>query len=360
MLNDRNIVEMWCVVGILELMNEAKLVCEKKQPLRLTNDTMSELDIENTEDLFISHDYTGNIPNLNNLSRLKVLHINRNLSVEEFERLDLSAIEDLYVSFSCEVKAISIIAPRLKKLTVSIANNEDHRLSAFDTISPYIDISRCGDLEELTLIHCTGYKLVGEQFDCLRGFVCVDCRYWNFDLLKRMQNLTAFVATGCELSDIGFLNGCCTPASIDLTYNRITNADLLFSLSGLEELKIYRNPLEDPQKYYSLLCDRVYVTDKDRDFLAFLSSVWVSRNMAYMAIHNARQPDKKRPAVVQHMYDRLSDEKIFAKHFARRVKENIEYHTSAEKNYRVSALLTADELRDYILREYPFVEEYWR
>ena len=47
--NDRNIVEMWCVVGILELMNEAKLVCEKKQPLRLTNDTMSELDIENTE-----------------------------------------------------------------------------------------------------------------------------------------------------------------------------------------------------------------------------------------------------------------------------------------------------------------------
>lgn len=341
------------------MISQAKEICDRKKPFRLSGDISPNIDFINTEDIFVSNEYDGDLSLLSRFTGLRKLHINRNIDIDDFLRLDLSNLEDLYVSFDRDIKDIRIDAPGLRKLTIYISNNENDQLTLFDVAAGHIDISACRKLEELTLKHCTGYELDFSALDCLDSLACMDCRYWDFSLLKKIPTVSRFVATGCAIREIEFLRGQENLVDIDLSYNEITHADVLYEFTNLQEVKLYRNPIENPGRYYSLTCKRVYVTDKDHDFLGFLSSVWRCRNIAYMAIGNCRKPNPKRPEYVQRIYDKQTDEEIFARHFAIRVKEAIEYHTSPEKCHRSSVLLKEKELRAYIMREYPFVREYW-
>lgn len=113
------------------------------------------------------------------------------------------------------------------------------------------------------------------------------------------------------------------------------------------------NKTDSPKK------SETFISRKDRDFNLFLSSVWTSRNIAYMRLKSARKPNPKRPPFAQAFYDRQTDEQIFASYFASRIKWDIEYHTSAEKNGWINILLTAEELTEYVLQEYPFLAEFF-
>lgn len=102
--------------------------------------------------------------------------------------------------------------------------------------------------------------------------------------------------------------------------------------------------------------------EKEREFFHFISSVLTSRNRAYIKLQKCRIPDEKRPNWLQRMYDRQTDEEIFASHFASLVKKDIEDYGNPEKNYLSYfrfCLLKEDELREYILQEFPFVKDYW-
>ena len=62
---------------------------------------------------------------------------------------------------------------------------------------------------------------------------------------------------------------------------------------------------------------------------------------------------------LQQIYDRQTDEQIYARYFASGIKQNIEYHTSTEKNGRKNVLLSSDELLEFVLQEYPFLSEFF-
>lgn len=349
---------------ISEMMRDAKECtkgrCARGLHLRLSNDTPSEIDFIHTKGITVSRDYNGDLDILNKFPHLRTLHISKNITPEDLSKLDLSTIENLYVNFDHEIRDIIIDVPCLKRLTIYISENETDQLSIFDSFPSHIDIGGCSKLEELGLRHCTGYKLIDCKFDSLTHLICADCKGWDFAFLKNMPELSHFVATGCKLSDVSFLKGHNNLTHIDLTYNNISNANVLFELKGLSEVSIYKNPLENPDKYHSLPCSKVYATDKDYEFAHFLASVHRSSNLAFLAILHYRTPDPKRPALIQRMYDRDTDEDLFARGFASNVKSEIEHYTSPEKNYFFTGLLKKEELQEYILREYPFVKEYWR
>lgn len=347
-------------MNIKELMDEAKTICDRpRSSILKAQMTLKDIELEVAESLLIAHDYEGPLPDLSQHPGIKTFHSTRNITQSEFATLDLSSVEDLYLSFAGKPNKIKINAPCARKVSLYISDNEEDQLSVFDSMDKEIDLTVAVDMEELVLKHCTGYSIQTNTFNQLKTFVCSDYRHYDFEVIQKMPNIETLVLTGCHLTDISFLKWCKKLKKLDLSYNELQNADHISELSSLSELRLYRNPLDNPDKFKTMGIEHVYVTDKDKDFLMFISSVWTSRNMAYMSVRKARQPDSKRSALLQRIYDRETDEQIFARAFVSNLKRNIEYHTSSEKSYRKKILLLSEELIEYLFNEYPFLTDYW-
>lgn len=347
-------------MNIKELMEEAKTICDRpRSPILKAQMTLKDIELEVAESLLIAHDYEGPLPDLSQYPGIKSFYSTRSITQSEFSMLDLSSVEDLHLSLAGKPNKIKINAPRARKVSLYISDNEGDQLSIFDSLDKEIDLTVAVDMEELVLKHCTGYSIQSNTFNQLKTFVCSDYRHYDFEVIQKMPNLESLVLTGCHLTDISFLKWCKKLKKLDLSYNEIQQADQILELSNLLELRLYRNPLDTPDKYRTTGIEHVYVTDKDNDFLMFLSSVWTSRNMAYMSVRRAREPDSKRSPLLQRIYDRETDEEIFARAFVSNIKRNIEYHTSSEKSYRKKILLVSEELIEYLFNEYPFLADYW-
>lgn len=342
-----------------KLMEKAKCCYEQPKITQICNENdWNSIDSNNVESLLISHDYAGIIPDFSKFSKLKKLHISKNISLSEFEKMDLSSIEDLYVVFEKKEPIIQFNLSKLKKLEIYITNNDDDQLSLFNASEAIIDIKGCVALEELYLRHCTGFEIKCDTLYNLKKLVCCDYKYYNFEILNHTPNLVHLVATECRLNNIDFLDSTPNITYLDLTFNDIQEADKVLKLSNLQALHIYRNPLIDVEKYKSLPY-RTFVTEKDREFLMFVHSISSSVVSAYSMLMAARKPDPKRKAYLQHIYDNQTDEQIFTRYLASGIKHNIEYHTSNEKNWRKNILLTPEELVEYVLQEYPFLSEFF-
>ena len=344
---------------VKELMEQAKERCERPRPVRLCDMAeLDTLDCDNIDNLLISHNYSGPIPNLHMFPKLKKLHIIKQISLTDFEQMDLSSIEDLYVVFEKKEHFIRFNLPNIKNLNVYISNNENVQLSLFDTFDAIIDISVCTALEELSLLHCTGYEIKTDVLPKLKRLVCIDHKKYDFEILKFTPNLTHLVAMNCWVENIDFLKLTPHLLFLNLSYNEITDASKISELSNLKSLDIYRNPLDDLEKYKTLPF-KVLVTEKDNDFQMFLHSIWTSINSAYSMLKSARKPDPKRKPFIQQMYDQQTDEQIFTRNLASNIKQDIEYHTSTEKNWKKNILLTVEELTDFVLQEYPFLTDFF-
>ena len=344
---------------IKEVMEQAKECCEQQRPARLSDKNgLDTIDCNEINRLLITSDYTGPIPDLHIFSKLKKLHISRQISLAEFEQMDLSSIEDLFIVLEKKGDFIRFNLPKLKKLSVYISDNEAEQLSVFNTFDAVIDIRGCAALEALELRHCTDYKIKSDMLPNLTKLRCVDYKQYDFEILKFTPNLTHLTVSECWINNIDFLSLVPNLLSLDLSYNEITNADKVMELSNLQSLNLCINPLDDKEKYKTLPCKTI-ITDKDRDFERFLSSVWTSINMAYRMVISERKPDPKRKPFLQYMYDRQTDEQIYIRTLAAYIKRNIEYHTSTKKSWRKNVLLTPEELTEYVLQEYPFLAEYF-
>ena len=345
---------------VAELMKQAKERYECPRPPRLCAETsISDIECNSIERLLIAYDYVDPIPNLNTFPRLKELHISRNISLSEFEQLDLSSIEELYVVFEKKEPIIKINLPKLKKLEIYISNNENDQLSLFDAFDAVLDIRGCSLLEELHLRHCTGFEIKSDILYNLKKLVCCDYKYYDFEILNHTPELLHLVATDCRLNNIDFLDSTPNLTFLDLTFNDIKDADKVMQLQNLKALHMYRNPLINVEKYKNSPY-RTFITEKDRDFLMFVHSIGSSGVSAYSMLMAARKPDPKRKPFLQHLYDKQTDEQIFTSYLASGFKNSIEYHTTPDKTWRKNVLLTKEELEEYVLQEYPFLSEFFK
>jgi len=343
-------------MNIGDLIETAKESSEPSKILRIDANTgLDDIDCENIDSLFISYDYAQDIPSLDLFPNLKKLHINRRISLLEFEKLDLSKIEDLYVNFEKKEPLIIIKAPNLKKLVVYISNNEEDQITLFEPSEAVIDICSCLKLEELHLRHCTGYTIKTNQLRFLNKLICCDFRYYDFDLLRFTPNLIHLVATSCKLRNVDFVRLVPGLKTLDVNRNEIFNVDIVFEMKNIEYLNLYRNPLDNVEKYKALPYE-TYITEKDREFSSFKGSVKNCMEFAYRALKSARNPDVYKPPIAQKMYENQTDEQIFIHSFAHYLKKEIEERFCDEKGFRSLKLHTKEELVAYLLKEYPFLE----
>ena len=91
----------------------------------------------------------------------------------------------------------------------------------------------------------------------------------------------------------------------------------------------------------------------------FVHSIGSSQFSAYSMLKSARKQDPKRKPFLQQIYDRQTDEEIYARYLASSIKQSIEYHTLSEKNWRKNNLLTPKELIEFVLQEYPFLSGFF-
>ena len=345
---------------VKELIAQAEITFKQPQAFRICAEgETSGVDCENIESLIISHDYIGQIPSMSMFPRLKKLHILKCISLPEFEKLDLSAIDELYVIFKKTEPVIKLNLPKIKKLSIYINDNEDNQLNSFNVFDALIDIRGCDLLEELNLRHCTGYTIKTNTLLKLRNFICYDYKKYNFEVLNFTPNLVHFVAIGCGIEHIDFLKLIPNVTYLDLSYNEIKDASQVLEMTNLQSLNIFKNPLNDTEKYQAWACKTI-VTDKDRDLESFLSSVRASSNLAYSTLKSARKINPQRNKFLQHTYDTQTDEEIFIRYFASNVKRDIEYYTSPENNGESDNLLMEEELVECVLNEYPFLMECFR
>ena len=346
---------------VKELMDQAKEHYERprtRTPCLNAETGLDAIDCDNIDSLIIAPDYNAPIPNLHIFPKLKKLHISKQISLTAFEQMDLSSVEELYVIFEKKEPFIRFKLPKIKKLNVIISNNESDKLSPFDISEAIIDIRECIALEELCLKHCTDCSIKTDTLPKLNKLVCYDYKKYDFEILKFTPNLIHLSATGCDLGNIDFLELTPNLLYLDLSYNELKNVDKVFDLLNLQSLHIYRNPLDNPEKYKTLPCE-VFVTEKDHDFHMFTSTIGACATSAYYLLKAARKPDPKRKPFLQRIYDRQTDEQIFVRALASIIKQKIEFHTSAEKNWRKNILLTAEELTGFVLQEYPFLMDFF-
>lgn len=78
-------------MNISNLIETEKVSSESTKTPRIDANTgFDEIDCENVDSLFVSYDYAQEIPSLDLFPNLKKLHVNRRISLSEFEKLDLS------------------------------------------------------------------------------------------------------------------------------------------------------------------------------------------------------------------------------------------------------------------------------
>ena len=343
-------------MNISDLIETEKASSESTKTPRIDANTgLDEIDCENIDSLFVSYDYAQEIPNVDLFPNLKKLHINRRISLSEFEKLDLSKIEDLYVNFYEKVPLLKIKAPNLRKLVIYISNNEEDQITLFEPSEAVIDISCCSKLEELHLRHCTGYKIKTNQLRFLNKLICCDFRYYDFDILRFTPNLVHLVATSCKLHNVDFVRLVPGLKTLDLNRNEICSANVIFELKYIEHLNLYRNPLDDIEKYKALPYE-THITEKDREFSSFKGSVKDCMRIAYYSLKSARNPDVRKPPFIQKKYESQTDEQIFIHSFAHYLKKEIEERVCGKKDFRSIKLYTKEELEAYLLKEYPFLE----
>ena len=340
-------------IAVKKLLAEASaLVDEQKRHVRLSDENI--YDCYAAESIFIPYEYEGDIPDISQFPKLKKLHINRSIYLMEFNRLDLSRIEDLYVNFKEKASLITINAPRLKKLTVYISDNEDDQMTLFEPTEAVIDITSCFELEEIHLRHCTGYKIQTEVLPFVKKVICTDCRYYNFDLLRFTPNLLELSASSCKLHTAEFVRLVPRLRRLDLNRNNIQNTDSVFEMEHIEYLNLYRNPLDNVEKYKALPFE-TYITERDMEFSSFKGYVKNCMDFACRSLKSARNPDVHKPPFIGKMYERQTDEQIFIHFFAHYLKKEIEDRVCGEKGFGSIKLHTKEELVAYLLKEYPFL-----
>lgn len=341
-------------IAIKKLFAEAAvLVDEQKRHVRLSEETM--YDCYAAESIFVPYDYEGDIPDISQYPYLKKLHINKSISLMAFEQIDLSQVEDLYVNFNEKASLITINAPKLRKITVYISNNDDDQITLFETAEGVIDISACLELEEIHLKYCTGYHIKTEVLPFVKKVICIDCRYYDFEFLKFTPNLLELTASSCKLRTAEFVKLVPRLRRLTLDRNELQNPDTVFEMKNIEYLNLYRNPLGDLEKYKALPYE-THITEKDREFSSFKSSVKNCMEFAYRALKSARNPDVYKPPIAQKMYENQTDEQIFIHSFAHYLKKEIEERFCDEKVFRSIKFHTKEELEAYLLKEYPFLE----
>ena len=227
-------------------------------PFISSNIGLDFIDCDNIDRLIIKHDYIGPLPNMNLFPKLKKLCIFCGVTASEFEKLDLSSIEDLSVVFKKKEPLICFNLPNIKKLDIYISNNDSEQLSLFDVFDGVIDIQGCVMLEELYLRHCTDYKIKTNLLPKLKKLICYDYKKYDFDILKSTPNLVHLAATNCRLDNIDFLSLVPNLIYLDLSYNQISSVDKVLQLCKLQTLRIKSNPLEGVE----ILSDRLIEEDK--------------------------------------------------------------------------------------------------
>lgn len=343
-------------MNIGDLIETAKESSEPPKILRIDANTgLDDIDCENIDSLFISYDYAQDIPGLDLFPNLKKLHINRRISLLEFEKLDLSKIEDLYVNFEKKEPLIIIKAPHLKKLVVYISNNEEDQITLFEPSEAVIDICVCIKLEELHLRHCTGCTVKSKQLPCLNKLICYDYKYYNFDLLRFTPNLLEFSASSCKLHTDEFLKFIPRLRRLDLNRNELHNVDKVFEMKYIKFLNLYRNPLDNVEKYQALPYE-TYITERDMEFSSFKGCVKRCMDFAYHSLKSARNPDVHRPPIAQKMYDQQTDEQIFINSFAHYLRKELEERFCGKKDFKSIKFHTKEELEAFLLKEYPFLD----
>lgn len=316
--------------------------------------SLEELDCLNVTELYIFHDYTGEIPDISLFPKLVTFSSNVILTPEYLERQNLTAITRLRITLDNGSGSVRIVAPNLLDLDVYIRNNEDDQLSMFQSNVNVIDISRCAKLRSLKLSHTTGYEVLTDGIiNSVNSVVIEDMRTCDFQFLRNFpcaRNLTLW-NSGCQ--DISFVHRLIHLESVDLRCNEIEDISSLADLPKLQSVNIYQNNVRDVSCLKNRLCE-VYVTEEDNSFLSFKRSVYMDIMMGYSYVQHCRKPNSRRGKFWDEVYAKKTDEELFLNYFRAKLKEEVDNYTvDAKKHYHTPVPIS--RLTTYIKTEFPFI-----
>lgn len=316
--------------------------------------TIADLDCENITELYIFHDYAGEIPDLAMFPKLVMFSSSVALPAGYLDHQDLSAITSLRLTFNNGSGTIRIVAPSLTDLDIHIRNNDEDQLSLFVNNANAIDISQAPKLRKLKLSHTTGYDiLTGGKMNSVECVVVIDMRACDFRFINNFPSVRRLTigSSGCE--DISFVRELRSLEHTDFSYNQIEDISCLRKLPKLKSVNIYRNNVQDIS-CLDIARDSVVWTEEDHSFLSFKQSVDIDIVMGYSYVQHCRKPNPRRGKFWDEVYSKKSDEDLFLNYFRAKVKEEIDNYTvDAKKHYHTPVPL--ERLSAYIKMEFPFV-----
>lgn len=316
--------------------------------------SLEDLDYQNITELYVFHDYAGEIPDISLFPRLVAFSSNVILAPDYIERQNLNAITRLRITLENGSGLVRIVAPNLLDLDVYVRNNEDDQLSIFQSNDNAIDISRCTKLRTLKLNHTTGYEILTDGIvDSIESVVVIDMRACDFLFLHNFPSTRELTIWGSECRDISFIQGLTRLESVDFSCNGIEDISALAEMPSLLFVNICRNNVRNITCLKNRPCE-VYVTEEDNSYLSFKRSVNMDIMMGYSYVQHCRKPNPRRGKFWDEVYAKKTDEELFLNYLKAKLKEEVDNYTvDAKKHYHIPVPI--GRLITYIKTEFPFI-----
>jgi Leucine-rich repeat (LRR) protein len=211
----------------------------------------------NAEEISISSDYVGELPDVSSLPKLKRMSVYSNCMWDEIAGLDLSKLESLYINLHSKTDYMALACPNLKSLTIYFPVTE-----SVQSEGGKLDFTFLGNLQVLELHHAEGVDY--KEIVTLRNLMELkinDNGLEKVDFLQEMHTLKKLTLHGkivnvaplADLTNLEYLNLC---------NNLIFDASCLKNLIELNFLDLYRNPVEIDFDRSEIAFSRVTENDK--------------------------------------------------------------------------------------------------
>jgi len=318
--------------------------------------SLDELDYGAITNLYIMHDYDRELPDLSIFPNLISFSSSLPVDMAYLEKQDLSRIKKLRLLFNIGAGEIRINAPALEVFAVNILNNDYLQLDIFTCYDNSIVLSGKPMLKQLEFRHCSGHEVLFDgDFPFVEKVVFCEQGNTDFGMLAAFPNLKELSIIRCGCHDVEFARELKNLVKLDVSYNYISDIAPLLDLPLLEEVNLFHNNEVTNACLLKEKGCKVLVTNADKSFESFKSSLRTVVITTYAYVEHGRKPDPKRNSVVQHFIDRRTDECIFLWSFTNAVKRKIDYF-STSASMQCQFPIPYELLVDYVRTEYSFVE----